>query len=70
MTQITQTKLNRAIFQQTINPLNGKIENTKKILGFRPAQPRDIVTCKAKGCGRQKLLSVGQIWVCHHKDKK
>ena len=32
---------------------------------YYPPQKRESVACK---CGRSKLLSVGQIWICKHKD--
>ena len=62
MTKITQTKLARAI---TRLGHDSKGKKVPRIVGYEHAQKREKMTCK---CGRSKLLSVGQIWVCKHKD--
>lgn len=63
MSKITQTKLARAITRVGVSK-SGKRKVTR-IVGYKPAQSRDLIKCK--GCGRAKLLSVGQLWVCKHK---
>lgn len=63
MTAITKTRLARAIWRDGAKNSQGRV--IPRIVGYHPPQPRSKVYCK---CGRFKLLSVGQIYICHHKD--
>lgn len=58
MTKITTTKLERAIWRR-------KFKFDRKILGFKEAIPKHEVKCDS--CGRTKLMSVGQIQKCFHR---
>lgn len=64
MSKITQTKLARAKWRDGVS--KDYKRTAKRITGYAPAQAREWLKCQ--GCDRKKLLSVGQIWKCNHKD--
>ncbi len=73
MSKITTTKLARADWRagrskaRQIKDSKGNLTKqipVQRIVGFKPPQARDLVKCE--GCGREKYLSVGQIWKCRH----
>lgn len=73
MSKITTTKLVRAEWRpgrtkgRAIKDARGNMTKqipVQRIAGYKPAQPRELVTCGQ--CKRTKYLSVGQIWKCRH----